>query len=102
MARGLGLCAATLERCSNPGRCRPGLGLLEQCCYRGPRSEGSSKSSGLDPPLCNETPQDLQARHDMELAWYGAQEGTLPPTHWPSAAGPYLSTQEGQKARLEE
>eukprot|EP00971_Amphidinium_carterae_P092068 1822946-Amphidinium_carterae.2 len=46
--------------------------------------------------------QDLQARHDLELAWYSVQEGTLPPTHWPSVAGPYLSTQESQKARLEE
>eukprot|EP00971_Amphidinium_carterae_P276288 5482705-Amphidinium_carterae.1 len=45
---------------------------------------------------------DLQARHDLELAWYGVQEGTIPTTHWPSGAGPYLSTQESQKARLEE
>eukprot|EP00971_Amphidinium_carterae_P203511 4038710-Amphidinium_carterae.1 len=46
--------------------------------------------------------QDLQARHDLELAWYSVQEGTVPPTHWPSAAGPYPSSQESQKARLEE
>eukprot|EP00971_Amphidinium_carterae_P022424 442214-Amphidinium_carterae.2 len=46
--------------------------------------------------------QDLQARHDLELAWYSVQEGAVSPTHWPPAAGPYPSTQESQKARLEE
>eukprot|EP00971_Amphidinium_carterae_P106331 2106230-Amphidinium_carterae.1 len=46
--------------------------------------------------------QDLQARHDLELAWYSVQENALPTTHWPSVAGPFVSTQEGQKARLEE
>eukprot|EP00971_Amphidinium_carterae_P125302 2482450-Amphidinium_carterae.1 len=31
--------------------------------------------------------QDLQARHDLEQAWYRAQEETIPLTHWPSVAG---------------
>eukprot|EP00971_Amphidinium_carterae_P119063 2358820-Amphidinium_carterae.1 len=38
MARSLGHSSATLERCSNPRGCGQGLGLLEQCCYRGPRA----------------------------------------------------------------
>eukprot|EP00971_Amphidinium_carterae_P295896 5876671-Amphidinium_carterae.1 len=46
--------------------------------------------------------QDLQIRHDLETAWYRVQEEKIPLAHWPSAAGPYLSTLEGQRAQLEE
>eukprot|EP00971_Amphidinium_carterae_P158352 3139194-Amphidinium_carterae.1 len=46
--------------------------------------------------------QDLQARHDLEQAWYRVQEETIPLTHWPSVAGQYLPSQESQRHRLEE
>eukprot|EP00971_Amphidinium_carterae_P022178 437504-Amphidinium_carterae.1 len=46
--------------------------------------------------------QDLQIRHDLELAWYRVQEETIPVTHWPSGAGPFVPTLEGQRTRLEE
>eukprot|EP00971_Amphidinium_carterae_P158116 3134230-Amphidinium_carterae.1 len=36
--------------------------------------------------------QDLQIRHDLETAWYRVQEEKIPLAHWPSAAGPYVST----------
>eukprot|EP00971_Amphidinium_carterae_P344868 6485529-Amphidinium_carterae.2 len=48
-----------------------------------------------------EVMQDLQRCYDLEPAWYQVQEQTLPLAHWPSAAGEYVATLEGQRARLE-
>eukprot|EP00971_Amphidinium_carterae_P077100 1522933-Amphidinium_carterae.1 len=46
--------------------------------------------------------KNLQSRHDLEVAWYRVQEETIPLAHWPSGAGPYVSTLEGQRTKLEE
>eukprot|EP00971_Amphidinium_carterae_P046191 909346-Amphidinium_carterae.1 len=74
------------------------LGL--QAGDRGVLKVKQSKSPVLqrDPTVT----QDLQIRHDLETAWYRVQEETIPLAHWPSAAGPYVSTLEGQRTQLEE
>eukprot|EP00971_Amphidinium_carterae_P317673 6314898-Amphidinium_carterae.1 len=43
----------------------------------------------------------LERRFDLEQTWYQVQTDSLPLMHWPSAAGPYVATLEGQHKPLE-
>eukprot|EP00971_Amphidinium_carterae_P130642 2588109-Amphidinium_carterae.2 len=46
--------------------------------------------------------QDLTRRYDLEQAWFQAQDAAIDMAHWPSAAGPYVSTHKAQLEKLEQ
>eukprot|EP00971_Amphidinium_carterae_P201857 4005256-Amphidinium_carterae.2 len=45
--------------------------------------------------------RDLTRRYNLEQACFQAQEAAMDLAHWPSAAGPFVATQQAQKERLE-
>eukprot|EP00971_Amphidinium_carterae_P242916 4823288-Amphidinium_carterae.1 len=46
--------------------------------------------------------RDLSRRYDLEQAWFQAQEAAIDMAHWPTAAGPFVSTQKAQLECLEQ